>query len=326
MANNQPQRTGVNRTVTDEDGVVVRELSDLEHDMSQHDGNIKAPQLTNYLAKLDSLEPLPAERQLELARQYKKDEDLEAARLLILTNLRLVVKLAKEYHRKMSNNLLDLIQEGNVGLSRAVQKFDPEKGVKFTSYAQYWIRSMILNHIMNHTGAVRIGGTRAGRKLFYNLKKARRHLRRRGLEPTTERVAEYLDVDEKEVTRVGAQLDSSAVSLEQPAPGREGSMVRDTMEADVVSPEDEAADRQVAGRFAEAIDKFGRSIEDDRRRAIWHERMIADDQKTLADLGEDWDVSKERIRQVEVQIRDEFRDFLKEEVGEDVDLKWKNMG
>ncbi|MFW6089495.1 MAG: sigma-70 family RNA polymerase sigma factor, partial [Gemmatimonadota bacterium] len=159
--------------------------------------------LSAYLNRLNHLEPLPSKTQQELAVRYKEHQDQEAAKLLVLTNLRLVVKLAKEYQRRKTD-LLELIQQGNLGLSEALTRYDPYRGVKFTSYAQYWIRAMILNYLMNYTHPVRIGGSRAGRKLFYNLKKARRALMQNGHKPTASRVAEYLDVREAEVVRRAA--------------------------------------------------------------------------------------------------------------------------
>ena len=135
--------------------------------------------LTLYLSHIRNHPILDADSQQKLAVRYKQHNDLEAAQLLVLTNLRLVVKIAREYKRRWAN-LLELIQEGNVGLSEAIQRYDPYRHVKFTSYAQYWIRAMILNYLMNHFQPIRIGSTRAGRKLFYNLKKARSQLQREG--------------------------------------------------------------------------------------------------------------------------------------------------
>jgi RNA polymerase sigma-32 factor len=278
-----------------------------------------ADPLTAYLARLNYIEPLSSEKQQELAERYVEEDDLNAGKMLVLTNLRLVVKLAREYKRRWTN-LLDLIQEGNVGLAEAITRYDPYRGVKFTSYAQYWIRAMILNYLMNHLHPVKIGSSRAGRKLFYNLKKARRQLIKQGHEPTPALVAEYLDVDEEEVVRVSAQLDSPPVYLDAEAPGHEDTTVGELMEAEVVDPESAAAEHDLSEQISDAIKKFGEQLEDERERAIWFERMIADDDKALVELGDDWGVSKERIRQVEVQIRDKFREFLRDELGDDVDI------
>ena len=277
-----------------------------------------ADPLTAYLARLNYIEPLPSDEQQELAERYVKDKDLNAGKMLILTNLRLVVKLAREYQRRWTN-LLDLIQEGNVGLAEAVTRYDPYRGVKFTSYAQYWIRAMILNYLMNHLHPVKIGSSRAGRKLFYNLKKARRELMRQGHEnPTPALIAEYLDVDEKEVVRVSAQLDAPPVYLDAQAPGHEKTTIGELMQSESADPEEMAADYDLATRLREAIKAFGEALEDERERAIWFDRMIAEEPRSLIDLGDAWQVSKERIRQVEVQIREDFRRFLIDRLGEEV--------
>lgn len=280
----------------------------------------KTDPLTAYLARLNYIEPLPAEQQQELAERYVNEQDVNAAKMLILTNLRLVVKLSREYQRRWTN-LLDLIQEGNVGLSEAVIRYDPYRGVKFTSYAQYWIRAMILNYLMNHLHPVKIGSSRAGRKLFYNLKKARRALIKQGhANPSPALIAEYLDVDEKEVVRVSAQLDAPPVYLDAQAPGHEKTTVGELMRSGGASPEENVSASEFATRLREVIEGFGGKLKDDRERAIWKERMIAETPRSLVELGDEWSVSKERIRQVEVQIRKNFKKYLLDEFGDNVKL------
>lgn len=276
--------------------------------------------LTAYLARLNYIEPLPADEQQQLAERYINQGDLDAAKMLILTNLRLVVKLAREYQRRWTN-LLDLIQEGNVGLSEAVTRYDPYRGVKFTSYAQYWIRAMILNYLMNHLHPVKIGSSRAGRKLFYNLKKARRALIQQGhANPSPALIAEYLDVDEKEVVRVAAQLDAPPVFLDAQAPGHEKTTIGELMQSSSVSPEEAVGQTEFSSRLREVIDSFTEQLDKDRERAIWTDRMIAETPKSLVELGDEWGVSKERIRQVEVQIRKSFRKYLIDQLGDNIKI------
>lgn len=284
---------------------------------------VSADPLTAYLARLAYIEPLSAPEQQALAERYVEGDDRNAGRMLILTNLRLVVKIAREYQRRWTN-LLDLIQEGNVGLAEAVTRYDPYRGVKFTSYAQYWIRAMILNYLMNHMNPVKLGSSRAGRKLFYNLKKARRELRRQGHENITPAlIAEYLDVDEKEVVRVAAQLDAPPVYMDAQAPGYEKSTVGELMaDTEMLDPEEATAQHEFNTQIAESIAAFGEVLEDERDRAIWFDRMIAEDSKSLVSLGEEWGVSKERIRQVEVQIRARFKKFLIDRLGADVEINF----
>ena len=160
------------------------------------DALVSSDPLTTYLAQLRHLNPLPADQQQALAEAYVERGDVEAAKQLIMSNLRLVVKIAREYHRRRVS-LMELIQEGNVGLAEAIRRYDPYRGVKFTSYAQYWVRAMILNYLMNTMQLVKVGNTRAGRKLFYNLAKAREELVREGfLTPSTRQIADHLGVRE----------------------------------------------------------------------------------------------------------------------------------
>lgn len=296
-------------------------LQRLNAEVSRSSGTdlINADPLTAYLSQLRHVAPLESDQQQELAARFKEQGDKDAAKLLVLTNLRLVVKIAREYQRRWTN-LLDLIQEGNVGLSEAVTRYDPYRGVKFTSYAQYWIRAMILNYLMNHLHPVKIGSSRAGRKLFYNLKKARRDLIRQGHQPTPALIAEYLEVDESEVVRVAAQLDAPPVFIDAQAPGHEKTTVGDLMPTSSQDPESAVAELELQTQIMTAVKDFGELLENEREQAIWFKRMIAEDNKSLVELGEEFGVSKERIRQVEVQIRERFRRYLLSNFGEEIKL------
>ncbi|MDX9720282.1 MAG: sigma-70 family RNA polymerase sigma factor [Myxococcota bacterium] len=285
------------------------------------DISAQADPLTVYLARLRNLPILSADEQQNLATRYKEAGDIEAARVLILTNLRLVVKIAREYRRRWTN-LLELIQEGNVGLSEAIRRYDPYRQVKFTSYAQYWIRAMILNYLMNHFQPVRIGSTRAGRKLFYNLKKARAQLVRDGyLNPTPALIAEKLGVPEKDVIEVSQHLDVPPLSLEQKAPGYEDTTVGDLLaDRGGVSPEEVFAKAEFEEKIREAMDEFSETIKDERERALWDERLVALEAITLSELGERFNVSKERIRQLEARLKDRFKTFLVQRLGSALDI------
>ena len=282
------------------------------------EGLVPSDPLKMYLAQLRHLPPLSPEEQQSLAERYHASEDVDSARRLVMSNLRLVVKIAREYHRRHMS-LMELIQEGNVGLSEAIKRYDPYRGVKFTSYAQYWIRAMILNYLMNVMQLVRVGSTRSGRRLFYNLQKARRQLMEEGTEqPTAEQIAERLGVTESEVIDVARILDAPAISLEQTLPGQDsatyGSMLADT---NAPSIDDEAAAQDLRERVQAALAAFHATLRDERERAIWEERVVAEDAISLQELGERFDVSRERIRQVEKALKDRFRLFWLERVGEE---------
>lgn len=276
-----------------------------------------ADPLTMYLAQLRQIEPLPAEEQHELARRYFYDGDVEAARRLIVSNLRLVVKIAKEYRRKQTD-FMELIQEGNLGLAEAIQRYDPEKGVKFTSYAQYWVRAMILKYIMNVAQLVKVGNTRAGRRLFYNLRRAREELIREGhTTPTARQLADHLHVSELDVKQVSMVLDQSPVSLDESPPGYESTSLGETIaDPNAIGPDALAVAADLQSRIRDAFDTFGAGLNDRRERTIWDRRVTADVPVSLEVLGEEFGVSRERIRQVEYQLKLRFQKFWADTVGE----------
>ena len=273
--------------------------------------------LTLYLSHIRNHPILDAESQQKLAIRYKQNNDLEAAQMLVLTNLRLVVKIAREYRRRWAN-LLELIQEGNVGLSEAIQRYDPYRHVKFTSYAQYWIRAMILNHLMNHFQPIRIGSTRAGRKLFYNLKKARAQLQQEGYSnPTPALVAEKLGVSEQDVIDVSRQLDQPALSIDQNAPGYENVTIGELIRDDDDSPEEVVAHDEFYAKVHHIMESFASSLTDPRELALWNRRLMSDNPITLAELGTEYHISKERIRQIEMRLKERFKEYISERIDGD---------
>ena len=168
-----------------------------------------------YMQEIRRVPLLSREAEHELAVQLVEDGDVDAARQLIEANLRLVVKIAYEY-RRAYRNILDLVQEGNVGLMQAVRKYDPYRGVKLSSYAAWWIRAYILKFILNNWRLVKIGTTQAQRKLFFNLRKEREKLERMGFEPDPKLLAENLDVSEKDVVEMQKRLSAPDASLDAP--------------------------------------------------------------------------------------------------------------
>ena len=281
------------------------------------DSLVASDPLTTYLSQLRHITPLVAEDQQALAEAYVEDEDVEAAKQLIMSNLRLVVKIAREYHRR-TVSLMELVQEGNVGLAEAIRRYDPYRGVKFTSYAQYWIRAMILNYLMNVMQLVKVGNTRSGRKLFYNLAKAREELIRQGhLTPTTRQLADHLGVKEKEVIQVSRILDAPALSLDAPAPGTESTSLSSVIaDQDAITPDAEIETLQLRGKIRQAMNDFRAGLDDAREIDIWERRVTAQEPMSLQDLGDHWEVSRERIRQVEKALKERFKKFWIENIGE----------
>jgi RNA polymerase sigma-32 factor len=214
---------------------------------------------------------------------------------------------------------MELIQEGNVGLSEAIRRFDPYRGVKFSSYAQYWIRAMILNYLMNVAQPIKIGSTRAGRKLFFNLKRERnRLLEETNVQPSTRLLADTLGVHESEVVNVMRVIDRPPLSFDAPAPGYEtstlGSIVPDRESS---SPEEEVLALDLKTKLHDALTDFADEITDDRERDIWTRRVLSETPQSLQQLGDSWGVSRERIRQIEVKLKKRVKSFLQERLGDE---------
>jgi len=282
----------------------------------------KGDLLGYYLAEVRRYPLLDPEEEKELAIRYTEDGDAEAAQRLVTANLRLVVKLAFQYHRQWSN-VLDLIQEGNVGLVEALSRYDPYRGIRFSSYAQYWIRAMILRFLMDNYRMVRLGSTRHGRKLFFQLQKERDRLVKLGIQPSSKALAEALEVPEHEVINVDRLLMAPALSLHAPASGEEGRALVEVVSDDRrETPDDEVASRELGAVVQGHLAAFAETLKDDRERAIWSRRMTAHEPESLASLGTHFGVSKERIRQVEARIKRRLKTFLVERMGEEIDFEF----
>ena len=278
--------------------------------------------LSYYLSEVRQYPLLDPEEERDLAVRYAEQGDAEAAHRLVTANLRLVVKLAFQYHRQWSN-VLDLIQEGNVGLVEALSRYDPYRGIRFSSYAQYWIRAMILRFLMDNYRMVRLGSTRHGRKLFFQLQKERERLIREGVQPSTKALAEALSVPEQEVINVDQHLQAPALSLHAPAGSSEGRPLSDMVPDDGLNnPEERVASSELGAVVQDKLVEFAATLLDERERAIWDQRLTAQDPASLAQLGEDFGVSKERVRQVEVRIKRRLREFLSHELGDEIDFEF----
>jgi RNA polymerase sigma-32 factor len=215
-------------------------------------------------------------------------------------------------YRRAWTNVLDLIQDGNIGLMEAVQRYDPYRGVKLSSYAVYWIRAFILKHILDNFRMVRLGRTRAERKLFYRLNKEKRELEIQGFEIEPRLLAERLDVSEEDVVDMEQRLAESDLSLNAPA-RRDGGGAEfgDFVPVGGASAEESVADAELRRVFLEKVREFAASL-NERDRQIVEERILAEEPKTLQELGEEFDVSRERVRQLEARLVSRLRDFLKE--------------
>ena len=271
-----------------------------------------------YMRDVQRYPLLSKQEEHELAVRFLEEDDLEAAKRLVTSNLRLVVKIAYDY-RQASKNILDLVQEGNIGLMQAVKKYDPYKGVKLSSYAAWWIRAYILRYILNNHRLVKVGTTQAQRKLFFNLQKEKARLSAMGIEPTAEIIAERLNVPERDVVSMDMRLAAGDASLDAPVGTAEGRSVArvELLPSEDVRVDDTLADAEVGDQFSAKIHQFGESLEG-KEKQIFDDRLVAEDPKTLQALGDEFGVSRERVRQIEKRLLQKLKAYLRDELGETV--------
>lgn len=266
-----------------------------------------------YLMEIKNYRLLTREEEVELATRVREEKDQKAAYILITANLRLVVKIAMDFHRYWTKSLMDLIQEGNVGLLQAVRKFDPYRGIKFSYYASFWIKAYMLKFIMENWKLVKIGTTQTQRKLFFNLAKERDKLISQGFDPEPRLLAERLDVKEKEIEEMSQRLGGGDISLSAPVGdnGREvyGSFLPDPRVA-IDEQISEAENRQLLlrklGEYREKLE--GKELD------IFDNRIMAESPMTLQELGDKYHISRERVRQIQERIVKNIKKWLTDEI------------
>ncbi len=274
-----------------------------------------------YLHELRRYPLMTREEEHDTAVQFTNTADSRLAARLITANLRLVVKIAQEY-RRAHRNVLDLIQEGNIGLIHAVQKYDPYRGVKLSSYASWWIRAYILKFILANWRLVKVGTTQAQRKLFFNLRKEREKLEKQGFEVEAKHLAAALDVTEQEVIDMERRLTASETSLDAPMRSDEqgerpqGDFVR-------ASPQMRPDNQVESGEFSEILraklHRFGSTLRD-RDLEIFRDRLLNDEPATLVQIAEKFGVTRERVRQIEERLKKRLRQYLETELGDAVEI------
>ncbi|MFT3915602.1 MAG: RNA polymerase factor sigma-32 [Anaeromyxobacteraceae bacterium] len=283
-------------------------------------GLVRYDPLRAYLAEVSRHPVLTREEEHELAVHYRETGDVDAAYKLVASNLRLVVKIAHEY-RRTAFQLLDLVQEGNLGLMQAVKKYDPWKGVKLSSYAAWWIRAYIIRFIMENWRLVKLGTTQAQRKLFFNLAKEREKLLARGIEPTPRLLAKNLQVEESEVEEMSARMASDDLSLDAPLRADDGDSRQTGMDRvpahDGALADDRMGDEQLRQLFREKLAEFAGTITDEKERYIFERRLMPPDGEpplTLQEIGAHFKLTRERARQIEAKLTGRLRDYVREQI------------
>jgi len=274
---------------------------------------LKSP-LDKYMEEVSRYPLLSAEEELKAAIAHYDKQDREAAHRLVTANLRLVVKIAHDF-RRARLSVLDLIQEGNYGLMKAVQKYNPYKGVKLSSYAAWWIKAYILKFLMDNKSQVKMGTTAAQRKLFYNLSKETERLLQKYERVTPKLLADSLDVKESEVVEMQKRLQSPDVSMDAPikaSDGSDGETRANLIPDDSISIEEDLSQSQIAEIFSEHISAFQETLKG-RDLQIFKERVLAEQPKTLREIGEELGVTRERARQLEARIIKNLKKFVEED-------------
>jgi RNA polymerase sigma-32 factor len=266
--------------------------------------------LQRYFAEIRRYPLLTREEEHDLALRYKEHGEVEAAYRLVTANLRLVIMLARTYARAVQN-VLDLIQEGNIGLMKAVQHFDPERGVRFPSYAVWWVRAYIIRYVMDNWRTVKLGTTQAQRKLFFNLQRETERLEAEGFSPTAKRIAHKLGVKEAEVVEMQQRMSGRDLSLDTPisAEDEEGGTFGDSLSAPHDNTEDAVVAAEHRALMREKMHAFARTLKD-KEEVIFHTRLLAEEPVTLQDIGDQYGLSRERIRQLESRVKRKLKEFL----------------
>lgn len=251
----------------------------------------------HYMAQVNRFELLSAEEEFELATRFRRDGDLEAAHRLVCANLRFVVKIALEY-RGYGLRLLDLVQEGNIGLMQAVRKFEPERGLRLITYAVWWIRATIQSYIMKSWSLVKIGTTQAQKKLFYKLAQTRNALRNLTGGACPADIAGELDVAESAVEEMSQRMGQRDLSLDVELAEGEDYTLLDILPDRRPSPETALIAREER-RLLSARAQAALTGLPDRERLIVEQRILGDTPRTLQELADEFGVSRERVRQLE---------------------------
>jgi RNA polymerase sigma-32 factor len=285
------------------------------------DGSIaKYDPLQAYMREVQQHALLSKTEEHELATRYVKTGDVNAAARLVTANLRLVVKIAYEY-RRAYRNMMDLIQEGNIGLMQAVKRYDPYRGVKLSSYAAWWIRAYMLRYMLNNWRMVKLGTTQAQRKLFFNLNKEKARLSAMGIEPTPAEIAQRLSVDEKEVVEMDRRLSRGDASLDMPVGDGDNSSVArvELLSSGSPGPEQDTTSAQLNQILHTELQRFRQTLSG-KDAIIFDKRMVSEEPLTLQELGNEFGVSRERVRQLESRIAGKLRTFLKDSLGDAFDV------
>lgn len=257
--------------------------------------------VARYLAEIRKYPVLSKEEEYALAVRYRETGDREAAQKLVTSNLRFVVKIAMEYS-KFGAKMIDLIQEGNMGLMQAVKDFNPYKGVRLITYAVWWIRGHIQEFLMRHYSMVRIGTTHNQRKLFYELQRSRAQLERMGMEAGLMQISGRLGIPEDEVKAMSERVLQRDTSFDKTSSSDDPSTLHDrTSDKTAMNAEEEFSHKQELSLLTQNIEKIKGEL-NSREIFILENRLLADEPKTLQEIGNEYGITREAARQLEARL------------------------
>ena len=315
--------------MADDEKISLTDLPIVEIDLAQENEEENADSkekalvpfdpLQRYLAEIRRFPLLSREDEHKLAVEFKEFGNIQAAYKLVTGNLRLVVMIAREY-QKAFKSLLDLIQEGNMGLMEAVKNFDPYRGVRFPSYAVWWIRAYMIRYIMNDWRMVKIGTTQAQRKLFFNLQKEKERIESEGLTPGPKLLAQRLNVKEDEVVEMEQRMAHRDLSVDMPIGEDEEATMLNFLPDDKQSPEEHFAENQYRALLQQKMENFAATLKD-KELVIFRERLLNEEPITLREIGEKYSISRERVRQIEERLKKKLKTYLSKELDDRSDPK-----
>lgn len=279
-----------------------------------------------FVRQATRVQRLTEEEERAFGLRVRDHGDVSAQKKLVVHNLRLVIKMGHQYRRSWTN-VMDLIQEASAGMAIAAQRWDPDQGTRFGTYAVYWMRAQLTKFLMTNGRAIHTGNTRAGRKLYFQLPRVRRKLLAEGKDASVENIAKEVQETPEEVARIVARLDGREASLDAPVGiDEDSSTLGDLIAGDDRGPERNAAENEVGKVIKGLMKRFDETLATERDRVIWREHLVANEPTSLVDLGVRFGVSKQRMGQLATRIKRAFRRHVIDELGPQTQLSWLFAG
>lgn len=267
--------------------------------------------LKNFIIQSKKLPILSKEEEIELITAYQKNKNRSAFNVVIKAHFKLVLKIAYQIKRHCDHNVFDLIQEGNIGLIQAIEKFDLSKDVRFSTYAAFWIKANILIYLRKNHHLIKINYTKNDKSLFYAINKARQQLIRRGDSPDDiDKLAGILEVEPERISELNAKVKSSVVSLDNRIANDTDTTYLEVIPDNTVNTEEEMIGKDLDEQFRIKLDKFTESFNPNEL-FIWNQRLVAEDKMSLRKIAGMINLSKERVRQIANELKEKLRIFLK---------------